>query len=198
MNPEDNTTLSEIAPSYVSKPATDDSIPLPKWLGKIYYIFPIVLCVPDAIFNFFVYSDGSGINLNKISITDVPGIVLWGFLSAGIVGMSWLLSILAPWHWVRGNRFQSLMCWCGVLIATGITTWNSLAYRSIQFVSFETDEWLIGATGLHVPFSPTMIIVSVSPPAWYLFWAIVQPTERKRSKQQEEEDFKQKLVMGEN
>jgi hypothetical protein len=152
----------------------EESLPLPKWLGRLYYIFPIVLYVPDMIFNFYVYSDGSGINLNRFDITSIPGLVLWGFLSAGIVGMAWLLSILAPWHWVRGNRFQSLMCWAGVFIATGITTWNSLAYRSIKFVSFKTDEWFMGATGLHVPFSITMVLVSISPPFWGLFWMIVR------------------------
>jgi hypothetical protein len=174
-------------------PSNEDALPLPKWLGRIYYVFPIVLYVPDMIFNFYVYSDGSGIKMNKLDITQIPLLVLWGFLSAGIVGMAWLLSILAPWHWVRKNRFQSLMCWAGVFIATGITTWNSLAYRSTQFVSFKTDEWIMGATGTHVPFSLTMVLVSISPPFWGLFWAIVQPSERKRSKQQEEEDFQQKL-----
>jgi hypothetical protein len=162
--------------------------PLPPWLIKLYYIFPIVLYVPDSIFNFYVYSDGSGIDLNHIGITQIPYIGLWVFLAVGIVGMAWLLSVLAPWHWARGNRFQAVMCWIGVIIATSITIWNSLAYRSLSFKAFVTDRWL--AQAFHVTlngFSPTMILVSVAPPFWGLFWAIVQPALQKRSLAEQQE-----------
>ena len=34
------------------------ALPLPGWLTKAYFLFPIVLYIPDAIFNYYVYSDG--------------------------------------------------------------------------------------------------------------------------------------------
>src|SRR6185437_10323739 len=33
-------------------------LPLPGWLVKVYFIFPVILYIPDAIFNYYVYSDG--------------------------------------------------------------------------------------------------------------------------------------------
>ncbi len=30
----------------------EEVMPLPKWLLRIYYIFPIILYVPDVIFNY--------------------------------------------------------------------------------------------------------------------------------------------------
>lgn len=169
---------------------TADVPPLPSAMMRIYYLFPIVLYVPDALFNFYVYSDGSGLDTNTFTLTSLPGYLLWGFLATGIVGMAWLCSVLAPWHWLRGNRFQSVMCWFGVLVATGITTWNSLAYRSQKFVSFHTDGWV----NLGSSFSLTMIIVSVSPPFWGLFWAIVQPAVGKKSAAEAAEDHEAKLL----
>ncbi len=172
----------------------EEALPLPKWLVRVYYIFPIVLYIPDMIFNFYVYSDGSGINLNQFDITQVPLVVLWGFLSIGIVGMAWLLSVLAPWHWVRGNRFQSIMCWFGVIIATTITTWNSLAFRSENFKMFATDKWITQTFHINIAgFSPTMILVAVAPPFWGLFWAIVQPAERRKSAEEERLSYAAKI-----
>ena len=171
----------------------EEALPLPGFLMKIYYIFPIILYLPDMIFNFFVYSDGSGVNTNSFEITQLPGYLLWGFLSAGIVGMAWLCSVLAPWHWLRGNRFQSIMCWFGVVIATGITIWNSLAFRSEGFHQFATDKWF--ADTFHITgISPTMVLVAVAPPFWGLFWAIVQPAVGKKSAAEAEEDHQQKLI----
>ena len=106
--------------------------------------------------------------------------------------MAWLLSVLAPWHWARGNHFQSIMCWCGVIIATAITMWNSLAYRSQSFKAFKTDA-LFGTTNINSSFSLTMIIVALAPPFWGLFWAIVQPAQPKRSAEAERESFNQRL-----
>lgn len=177
-----------------NKQQKEEALPLPRWLVRVYYIFPIVLYVPDMIFNFFVYSDGSGLDLNNFNILQLPIFLLWGFVSAGIVGMAWLLSILAPWHWVRGNRFQSVMCWVGVFIATAITTWNSLAFRSIKFKPFAIDQWIIDTFHVNIAgFSPTMIIVAVAPPFWGLFWAIVQPAERRRSAEEERESYAIKI-----
>jgi hypothetical protein len=171
-----------------------DELPLPGWLTKLYYIFPIVLYVPDSIFNFWVYSDGSGIDFNHIGITQIPLIALWAFLAVGIVGMAWLLSVLAPWHWSRRNRFQAVMCWIGVIIATSITIWNSLAYRSIKFKAFATDQWLAQAFHITISgFSPTMILVSVAPPFWGLFWAIVQPAVQRRSLAEEQESHAMRM-----
>lgn len=173
-------------------PASDAGAqhPLPRALQRAYYLFPIILYVPDMLFNFYVYSDGSGLDTHTFTLASLPGYLLWGFLSAGIVGMAWLCSVLAPWHWIRRHRFQAVMCWLGVLVATAITIWNSLAYRSQKFVSFKTDSWLgLGANG----FSLTMILVSVSPPFWGLFWAIVQPAIAKPTAQDAEMDHALKL-----
>ena len=100
--------------------------------------------------------------------------------------------MLAPWHWIRGNKFQSVMCWCGVIIATSITIWNSLAYRSQKFVSFKTDDWLSAASH-NSGFSLTMLLVSVAPPFWGLFWAIVQPAVGKKSLADEQESHQMKM-----
>ena len=175
--------------------STDDhhALPLPGFLLRVYYVFPIVLYVPDAIFNFYVYSDGGGGSNGDLS--SILFAILWGFLAAGLVGMAWLCSVLAPWHWTRGNRFQSIMCWLGVLIATAITTWNSLAYRSQRFSGFITDRWISDTFHLSFTgFSPTMVIVAVSPPFWGLFWAIVQPAIGKRSAAEAAEDHEAKLL----
>jgi hypothetical protein len=172
----------------------DEALPLPGWLTKIYYIFPIVLYVPDMLFNFYVYSDGSGLNPSKFTFENLPGFLLWGFLAAGIVGMAWLCSVLAPWHWIKGNKFQSIMCWFGVVIATSITIWNSLAYRSLNFKVFATDLWFAQAFHVNITgFSPTMILVSVAPPFWGLFWAIVQPAVGRKSMAEEQESHQLKL-----
>ena len=174
----------------------EDAMPLPQWLMRVYYIFPIILYVPDVIFNYFVYSKGVSTPFNPYDIATYPENALWLFLALGIVGMAWLLSILAPWHWVRNNRFQSVMCWVGVLIATAITTWNSLAYRMSQTNSpFPTDRWI--ADTFHITlqgFSPTTILVSISPPFWGLFWAIVQPAERRRSAHEEQQSHEARML----
>ena len=172
-----------------STPPADEAMPLPKWLMRIYYIFPVVLYIPDAIFNFYVYSDGAHVNITNPGLADIAAIALFAFLSAGIVGMAWLLSVFAPWHWGRGHKFQSIMCWFGVVVATAVTIWNSLSYRSQSFTAFNTDHWL----GFNNGFSVTMILVAVAPPFWGLFWAIVQPSESKRSRAAEEQDFQTKL-----
>ena len=173
----------------------EEALPLPGFLMKIYYIFPVVLYVPDILFNFYVYSDGSGINYNNPNPATIGYAILWGFLAVGLVGMAWLCAVLAPWHWVRGNRFQSIMCWFGVVIATGITTWNSLAFRSLNFHKFVTDDWISQAFHMNVTgFSPTMVIISVSPPFWGLFWAIVQPSVGKKSSTEEADDHEMKMI----
>ena len=170
----------------------EDALPLPSFLTKIYYIFPIVLYIPDVIFNFYVYSDGTGLDASKFGVESLPAYALWGFLATGIVGMAWLCSVLAPWHWAKHNYFQSAMCWLGAFTATAITIWNSLAYRSLKFVSFTTDKWF--ADTFHVSgVSPTMILVAVAPPFWGLFWAIVQPVVGKRSMSEAQEDHQRKL-----
>lgn len=177
-----------------SPPPKDDALPLPGWLTRIYYLFPIILYVPDMLFNFYVYSDGSGLDTSKFTLENLPGFALWGFLSAGIVGMAWLCSVLAPWHWIKGNKFQSIMCWLGVIIATTITIWNSLAYRSLHFKAFATDQWFAQMFGLRIAnFSPTMVIVAVAPPFWGLFWAIVQPAVGKKSMAEEQESHALKI-----
>lgn len=171
----------------------DKVLPLPGWLQRVYFIFPIVLYIPDVIFNYFVYSDGGKIQSDSVLI-QVGQVILWAFMSIGIVGMAYLLSVLAPWHWGQGHYVQAFFCGVGVVIATAITTWNSLAYRSSGFQTFKTDEWVYK----HFPqlqiVSVTMVLVAIAPPFWGLFWAIVQPTQARRSLRHLEESHAEKLL----
>jgi hypothetical protein len=104
--------------------------------------------------------------------------------------------VLAPWHWGQGHRIQAFFCALGVIVATAITTWNSLAYRSGSFVEFKTDQWAYNIwpdlQANHI--SITMILVSIAPPFWGLFWAIVQPTETGRSLRQLQESHAERLL----
>lgn len=178
------------------KDTPEEMMPIPKVLMRIYYIFPIIIYVPDMIFNFYVYIRGTGIDLNNLNALEIPGLILWGLVSAGLVGMAWLLSVLAPWHGARKHYFQSAMCWFGVLIATSITIWNSLSYRTSENNGFlfPTDHWFSSAFGVNVSqVSPTTVLVAIAPPFWGLFWAIVQPAERKRNRTAEEEDHQARL-----
>ncbi|HKW20128.1 MAG TPA: hypothetical protein VJO13_02040 [Ktedonobacterales bacterium] len=170
-------------------------LPLPGWLVKVYFIFPVILYIPDAIFNYYVYSDGWN-TANASPLLQVGKVALVSFLSIGVVGMAYLLSVLAPWHWGQGHRIQAFFCALGVIVATAITTWNSLAYRSGSFVEFKTDQWAYNIwpdlQANHV--SITMILVSIAPPFWGLFWAIVQPTETGRSLRQLQESHAERLM----
>ncbi|HEX8033487.1 MAG TPA: hypothetical protein VF510_06550, partial [Ktedonobacterales bacterium] len=123
------------ATAQIREAEKDKVLPLPGWLVKLYFIFPVVLYVPDVIFNYYVYSDGVAPQDNFA--LQILGYVLWGFLSVGVVGMAYLLSVLAPWHWGQGHRIQAFFCGVGVLIATAITTWNRLAYRGEGFRNFK-------------------------------------------------------------
>jgi hypothetical protein len=169
-------------------------LPLPEWLKKMYFIFPVILYIPDIIFNYYVYSDGWKTDPNPV--LQVLQAVLVAFLSVGIVGMAYLLSVLAPWHWGQGHKIQALFCGFGVVVATAITTWNSLSYRSTEFVKFPTDEWVwqvfpdLKAAGV----SLTMVLVAVAPPFWGLFWALVQPTETGRTLAQLNESHQERLL----
>lgn len=176
----------------------DKVLPLQPWLVKVYFIFPVVLYIPDAIFNYYVYSHGISTNTTNPVIQGLF-VALWAFLAIGIVGMAYLLSVLAPWHWGQGHRVQSLFCGLGVLIATAITTWNSLAYRSQEagsFSVFQTDKWAynIWPQLQKNNISLTMILVAVAPPFWGLFWAIVQPTQSGRSIRQLQESHAERLL----
>lgn len=173
----------------------DKAMPLPGWLTKLYFLFPIVLYIPDAIFNYYVYSDGITPATGSFLVQTFWSVV-WGFVAVGVVGMAYLLSVLAPWHWMQGHRFQAFFCGVGVVVATLITTWNSLAFRSDNFATFQTDKWVWSAwPQLHaMNFSVTMVLVSVAPPFWGLFWAIVQPTEKNRSLRHMQESHAERLL----
>ncbi|MFI5271474.1 MAG: hypothetical protein ACHQ4H_00395 [Ktedonobacterales bacterium] len=175
--------------------ANDKVLPLPNWLKKDYFIFPVILYIPDVLFNYYVYSDGGTTHTGGV-VAQVFFAVLWGFLSIGVVGMAYLLSVLAPWHWGQGHRMQAFFCGLGVLIATGITTWNSLAYRSQHFQTFQTDQWLynIWPQLKAMNFSVTMVLVAIAPPFWGLFWAMVQPTETGRTLRQIQESHQERLL----
>src|SRR5690348_1490267 len=173
----------------------DKVLPLPSWLVKVYYIFPIVLYVPDVIFNYYVYSDGVTAPNGNVA-QQIAQIGLWGFLSVGVVGMAYLLSVLAPWHWGKGHHIRAFFCGVGVVVATSITIWNSLAYRSEGFKPFNTDSFayqLFPQLGqAQVPL--TMIFAAVAPPFWGLFWALVQPTETGRSLAALRESHEERLL----
>jgi hypothetical protein len=174
----------------------DNALPLPGWLTKLYFIFPVVLYLPDAIFNYYVYSDGISASSHDI-VTQTFWSVVWGFVAVGVVGMAYLLSVLAPWHWSQNHKFQAFFCAVGVVVATFITTWNSLAYRSsTPFPTFKTDEWVWAAFPQlqSMNFSVTMVLVAVAPPFWGLFWAIVQPTEKNRSLRHLQESHAERLL----
>lgn len=179
----------------VASAEDEKTLPLPGWLTKLYFIFPIVLYLPDAIFNYYVYSDGISTQAHSM-VGQAFWAVVWGFVAIGVVGMAYLLSVLAPWHWSQRHFFQALFCSIGVVIATLITTWNSLAYRSQHFVTFPTDDWASAIwPQLHTfNFSVTMVLVSVAPPFWGLFWAIVQPTERRRDLRHLENTYAERVM----
>jgi hypothetical protein len=173
----------------------DKVLPLPGWLKRAYFIFPVVLYIPDALFNYYVYSDGIKTQSTNPAI-QAAYTGLWLFLAIGVVGMAYLLSVLAPWHWGQGHRIQAFFCGVGVIVATAITTWNSLAYRSQHFASFPTDDWVwqIWPQLKSANISITMILVAIAPPFWGLFWAIVQPTETGRSLRQLQESHAERLM----
>ena len=162
---------------------------------KVYFIFPVVLYIPDAIFNFFVYSDGATAR-SANPVIEAGFTVLWGFLALGVVGMAYLLSVLAPWHWGQGHRVQAFFCAVGVVVATAITTWCSLAFRSQNFKGFVTDNWVysIWPQLRSSQFSLTMLLVAIAPPFWGLFWAVVQPTSNRRSLREIEESHQERLL----
>ena len=182
-----NAAATEIEP--------DKTLPLPGWLVKVYFIFPVVLYIPDAIFNYFVYSDGTGIP-KASPLLQVGEVALWAFMAIGIVGMAYLLSMLAPWHWGQGHRMQAIFCGLGVVVATAITTWNSLAFRSTHFQKFPTDTWLYQTFPQlqNNQISLTMVLVAIAPPFWGLFWAVVQPTQTGRSLRQIRESHEERLL----
>jgi hypothetical protein len=185
-------------PPWAEQVEKDKVLPLPGWLVKVYFIFPVILYVPDAIFNYYVYSHGITTADTNIAV-QVAFVGLWAFLSVGVVGMAYLLSVLAPWHWGQGHHVQAFFCGLGVLVATAITTWNSLAYRSQEqqaFGVFQTDQWAYSIwpqlRAEHI--SLTMILVAVAPPFWGLFWALVQPTQSGRSLRQLQESHAERLL----
>lgn len=175
--------------------AEEKALPLPGWLVKLYFIFPVILYLPDAIFNYYVYSDG--ITQQSTSMAgQVFWSIVWGFVAIGVVGMAYLLSVLAPWHWSQGHRIQAFFCGVGVIVATVITTWNSLSYRSDHFVPFKPDQWAASVfpqlQTLNI--SMTMVLVSVAPPFWGLFWAIVQPTQRHRDLRHLQDSYAERVL----
>ncbi len=183
LHPEDGEQGSDGSERQPQKGEREEPLPLPKWLLVLYFAFSVILYVPDGLFNYFVYSDGVSIPQTDNLFLQVSQIALWGFLSIGIVGMAYLLSMLAPWHWMHGHYVQAFFCGLGVVIATAVTIWNSLAFRSQAFHPFATDVWVYSMwpqlQAQHI--SLTMIFAAVAPPFWGLFWAIVQPTQTRRS-----------------
>ncbi len=115
-------------------------LPLPGWLVKVYFIFPVILYIPDAIFNYYVYSDGW--NTDQASpLLQAGKVALVSFLSIGVVGMAYLLSVLRvalgtgtphPGVLLRPRR-----CHCD--------RYHHLEQPGLsqeQFVEFKTDQWV--------------------------------------------------------
>jgi hypothetical protein len=197
-NTDAGSSTDAIAALSMSAVDREKVLPLPGWLVKVYFIFPIVLYIPDALFNYYVYSRGVEFQ-NANPAFQAAQIALWGFLSIGVVGMAYLLSVLAPWHWGQGHKMQAFFCAIGVLVATAITTWNSLAYRSqnsVDYDAFQTDKWAYqlfpGLQANHI--SITMVLVAIAPPFWGLFWAVVQPTQSGRSLARLQESHTERLM----
>ncbi len=86
----------------------EKALPLPGWLVKLYYIFPIILYIPDAIFNYYVYSDGITAQRNTL-VGRWAGRRSGVFVAIGVVGMAYLLSVLAPWHWGQGHQLPGVL-----------------------------------------------------------------------------------------
>ncbi|HEV2238332.1 MAG TPA: hypothetical protein VGR57_16845, partial [Ktedonobacterales bacterium] len=124
----------------------------------------------------------------------IAQVTLWAFMAVGVVGMAYLLSVLAPFHWSQGHRIQAIFCGVGVLVATAITTWNSLAFRSTHFQAFATDRWVDSIWPQLHTISLTMILVAIAPPFWGLFWALVQPTQTNRSLRQMQDGHAEHLL----
>src|SRR5579863_808721 len=74
----------------VAQETEEKGMPLPGWLLKVYFIFPVILYIPDAIFNYYVYSDGVSTPQGDNIFLTISQVALWGFLSVGIVGMAYL------------------------------------------------------------------------------------------------------------
>lgn len=170
-------------------------LPLPAWLVRFFYLFAVVLYIPDAIFNYYVYSDGATPPQGNPLVSALT-YSLWGFLAIGIVGMAYFCAILAPYHWSHGNKLRSFFCWLGLLVATAVTMWNSLAFRSRTFHEFPTDKLLNDTFPqlAQLNLSPTMFIVSLMPPFWGLFWALVQPAQTSRNLRQLQESHAERLM----
>ena len=53
--PAANASVNQLTTNVASTDLEKDKdkvLPLPGWLVKVYYIFPVILYIPDAIFNF--------------------------------------------------------------------------------------------------------------------------------------------------
>src|SRR5215470_8668231 len=61
----------------------DKVLPLPRWLVRVYFIFPIVLYIPDGIFNFYVYTDGVATKQPNLAF-QIGFFALWAFVSLGV------------------------------------------------------------------------------------------------------------------
>src|SRR5262249_49940190 len=66
--------------------------------------------------------------------------------------------------------------------------------RSTGFQTFPTDKWVDqNWPQLHIV-SLTMILVAIAPPFWGLFWAMVQPTQARRSLRHMKESHEERLL----
>ncbi len=165
--------------------ATDKAEALPNFVLVLFQIFAVVIYGPDMFFGYQVYT-ANGKLIGPISSDNLAPlglVILFATLSAGTVGMAYLCSVLAPWHWAKGRHVVAVICGIGVVIATGVTILFSLAYRSDNPVSYAFDGTIQG----WMPFlktwniSPIQTIAAFAPPFWGLFWAFVQPTRKQEA-----------------
>ena len=176
-NPSFIGSMREAVSDAQPKAITMKTVGLPGFVRWFFQIFALVIYGPDMYFSYQIYTKNGELVAGDI-FHAAPAIILFATLSAGTVGMAYLLSVLAPFHWRKGHRTIALTCGIGVLIATAVTILFSLAYRSENPVTYAFDATLRQWIGIQ-SISPIQFIAAFAPPFWGLFWAIVQPTDTK-------------------
>ena len=176
-NPSFVGTMRQAVSDAQPKAITMKTVGLPGFVRWFFQIFALVIYGPDMYFSYQIYTKNGELVAGDI-FHAAPAIILFATLSAGTVGMAYLLSVLAPFHWRKDHRAIALTCGIGVLIATAVTILFSLAYRSENPVTYAFDDTLRQWIGIK-SISPIQFIAAFAPPFWGLFWAIVQPTDTK-------------------
>ena len=198
MNAEFAESDAGAAPEVASTKPVDKekALPLPGWLVKVYFIFPIILYIPDAIFNYYVYSDGAYVPNAPLAV-QISQVVALGLpldrrrrhglsaLRAGAVALDeWppaagdLLLGRCPDRDRHHDLEQPVAIAASPFMNSRPTSGSTPHSRS----------W--PRSGISI----TMILVAIAPPFWGLFWALVQPTNHRRSLSALQEGHQEKLM----